>query len=262
MQRISIKPYREAIEGVVLQFDLLRYAINRLGNAQLKRFIALERDKNISLFQEGLKHAVDSGVLKTEDATGLSDMVIGEQKKKYRKLARRGTLRFYPEFTEDRLNQSELLLLIAHFESFMRIVHKAFLKLGHSKVFYKAFRGKQNAPTTIKEVFAPNFLPGMIEKEVKWLDSQSIALRADYFEEHFRVKFGNAKDLERLDELFKRRNEISHHVFRLPPNEPGEIEEPPLVSDRMIRDARQLLSSIPSEAVRVGAKTYQSCFQN
>ena len=55
-------------------------------------------------------------------------------------------------------------------------------------------------------------------KEVKWLDSQNIESKADYFEKHFGISFGKPKEIEELKEIMRRRNEISHEIYEPPKN--------------------------------------------
>jgi len=193
-----------------------------------------------------------------------------------RREKRAGNLRFTSEFTEDRLNQSELLLLVAHFESFMRLVHERFLLAAPNKVFGKGFRDEQNPKIPIKDIFdttqsawnSQKFLNELVAKEVKWLDAQNIEMKADYFSKHFGISFGSADDVKELKAIMKRRNEISHEIYE-PPKSEGEVlkdaleegKEPPLVPGSMLKTARELFHSIPRSCIEYGGKTYQSYFK-
>lgn len=261
-ERLSVKPYCEVFDGVVLQFDLLRCAIDSMSLQKIKDFAKARARDSETRLRNNFQKIVEMGMFPEKDSTDLLDQLTKHHKKVHGKFGRSGAARFLPEFSRDRLNQSELLLLIAHFESFMKLVHRAFLEGGHRLVFSKDFRGRQNAEIPVSEVFGPNFLAEMFEKEIKWLDGQKISIRAAYFLEHFGAKFGNEKDLKRLEGLFKLRNEISHNVFVLPAQQVDDVKEQPIVSDTDIDDARRMLRSIPNDCVENGVKTYQSYFRS
>ena len=105
-------------------------------------------------------------------------------------------------------------------------------------------------------------------KEVKWLDSQNIEAKADYFVERFGISFGNAKDIEELKSIMRRRNQISHEIYEPPQNNDEMLKavlekgkEQPLVPDPMLAKARRLFNWIPQNCFEHGAKTYQSYFK-
>jgi hypothetical protein len=184
-------------------------------------------------------------------------------KKEHRKESKTSDNRFKIELSEDRLNQSELLLLVAHFESFMKEVHLAFLTAAPAKVF-----SKRDTSFMLREAFQDGsggcftkFLKELITKEVKSLDSQRVDRRADYFAKNFQVSFGSEAEIKHLKEILDTRNKISHEIYLAPAHTLEDVRDQPLVSDEMLNRARQLFRQIPRRCVEAGAKDYQSYFQ-
>jgi hypothetical protein len=273
---LSFKPYREVLERVQIQFDLLRFSLKALKPKDQKQFfagVAATKLAQIERFRAWMKQ---HKILPDEEADQNADDQIKRIQSELRRERRAGNLYATSEFTEDRLNQSELLLLVAHFESFMKIVHEQFLEAAPGKVFGKGFRDEQNPRIFLKDIFdstqshwnIQKFLSELIAKEVKWLDAQNIAVKADYFDKHFGIPFGSAADVEDLKLIMRRRNQISHEVYELPKRHEHMLKETlehgkeqPLVDGPMLAKARQLLFWIPQKCIERGAKTYQSYFK-
>ena len=155
-------------------------------------------------------------------------------------------------------------------------MHETFLLAAPGKVFGNGFRGEQNPKIPIREIFdstqsywnTQKFLKEHIAKEVKWLDSQNIETKADYFAKHFGISFGSAAEIEDLKIIMRRRNQISHEFYE-PPKIYDEMlketledgKERPLVLEPMLSKARQLFYWIPQKCLEHGCKTYQSYFK-
>jgi hypothetical protein len=261
--RLTIGHYRATFEGVRTQFALIRFALNALSNNAIKGF-----------FKARLHHQLDviSRLFQNPKATVLRDdpewmqteeMLREHIKKKHRKASKPADTRFNIEFSEDRLNQSELLLLVAHFESFMKEIHRRFLTAAPGKVF-----SKRDTKFMLRELFedstvcySSKFLTELLAKEVKFLDSQRVDRRAEYFSEHFGVSFGSQKVINELNDIMDSRNKISHEIYFSPPRNLEQIRVQPLVSDQMLKRARQLFMDIPQRCIEAGAKVYQSYFR-
>ncbi|HEY5041078.1 MAG TPA: hypothetical protein VIK53_03675 [Verrucomicrobiae bacterium] len=275
-KRLSFKPYRVVLESVQTQFDLIRFSLKVIKLKDRKQFFKQKAEKKLAdneKFRNFLKqHRLNSD----EDTDKIADERIESIKSELRRENRAGNLHAISEFTEDRLNQSELLLLVAHFESFMKLVHETFLLAAPNKVFGKGFRDDQNPKIPIKEIFdstqnywnTQKFLKELVAKEVKWLDSQNIETKADYFNQNFGISFGNAKDIEELKSIMRRRNQISHEIYEPPKNNDEMLiavlekgKEQPLVTDPMLIKARRFFYWIPQNCFNHGAKTYQSYFK-
>ncbi len=275
-ERLSFKPYRQLLESVQTQFDLLRFSLNSLKPKDRKLFFKGIAETKLAHIEKFRATAKLNKVLSDEEADQTADDRIERVKSNIRRANRAGNLHALSEFTEDSLNQSELLLLVAHFESFMKLVHERYLYAAPNGVFAKGFRDEQNPRIPIKDIFDPaqsswnshKFLRELIAKEVKWLDAQSIETKADYFSKHFGVSFGSAENIKELTSIMRRRNQISHEVYEPPKNQDQMLKETlehgkqkPLVDGPMLAKARQFFYWIPQKCIEHGGKTYQSYFK-
>jgi hypothetical protein len=275
-KRLSFRPYRQTIERVQTQFDLIRFSLQSLSKKDQKKFFNQVSDEKIARVEKFRAVAKQYKINTDEETDQIANEQIERIKSDLRREKRAGNLLVTSEFTEDRLNQSELLLLVAHFESFMKLVHERFLLAAPGRVFGNAFRGEQNPRIPLKDIFdstevfwnSHKFLQEQIAKEVKWLDAQNIETKADYFAKYFGISFGKPEDIEELKKTMKRRNEISHEIYEPPKTEEEVLvetlekgKEQPLVPDPMLKKARSLFESIPRSCIEFGGKTYQSYFK-
>jgi len=273
---LSFKPYREVLERVQIQFDLLRFSLKTLKAKDQKQFFTEIAARKLAQIEKFRTVAKQQKIFPDEQADEIAGHQIKRVQSELRRERRAGNLYATSEFTEDRLNQSELLLLVAHFESFMKIVHERFLMAAPSRVFGKGFRDEQNPRIPLKEIFdsaqnhwnTQKFLNELIAKEVKWLDAQNIAAKADYFDKHFGISFGSQADIDELTSIMRRRNQISHEVYEPPKQHEEMLEETleqgkqqPLVDAPMLAKARQFFHWIPQKCIEHGARTYQSYFK-
>lgn len=255
--RLSARNYLAALEGVETQFALIRFALSALSKNSIKGFFKARLQNQLDVISASfqlLKENAEGDKVKEWEQT--EEMMREFTKKKHRKNFKPSDTRFKIEFSEDRLNQSELLLLVAHFESFMKEVHRTFLIAAPAKVF-----SKRDTKVMLREVFEDGFRNELIHKEVKFLDSQRVERRAEYFLEHFGVSFGSQKDVDDLREIMETRNKISHEIYFSTPHRLEQIKSPPLASDVMLKRARILFRDIPQNCVKAGAKVYQSYFR-
>lgn len=261
--RLSVAPYHEALDGVKTQFALIRFAFSRLPKSRIQEFFKSRLTDQLS--------AIDA------NTRGMAANLPGDQKakienaipsvlkfweKQERKKNRPADIRFKRELSEDRLNQSELLLLVAHFESFMKEVHRTFLTAAPARVF-----GESDTKVMLRDVFdvqAANpfekFLKEQIIKEVKRVDAQRIEQRAEYFERCFGVAFGSKAEIDHLKEIMKTRNKIAHEIYSRPPCTLEQVTEQPLASDEVLGRARSLFHDVPWRCIRAGEKDYPAYF--
>lgn len=150
-ERLSFRPYRQVLESVQTQFDLLRFSLDSLEPNDQKRFFKGTAETKIAQVENFRMQAKQQKVLPDEDVDQLANEQIDRVKSDTRRANRAGNLHVLSEFTEDRLNQSELLLLVAHFESFMKLVHETYLRAAPSSVFANGFRDDQNPKIAIKD---------------------------------------------------------------------------------------------------------------
>ena len=262
--RLSVRTYLDALEGVETQFALIRFALGALSKKAIKGFFEVRLHQQLGTISAAFKKMKESAQGgEVEEWNQTEEMVQEFVKKKHRKNSKASDTRFKIELSEDRLNQSELLLLVAHFESFMKEVHRAFLTAAPAKVF-----SKRDTKFMLREAFQDGtgshfgkFLDELVIKEVKSLDAQRIARRAEYFSEHFGISFGSQKELGDLKEIMETRNKISHEIYCPPPRSPEQVRDQPLVPHDMLKRARRLFRDIPLRCVEAGAKVYPSYFR-
>jgi hypothetical protein len=253
------------MDGVETQFALIRFAITGLSNSGIQRFFKRRLDTQVAAINAGMREVAknfpDEQRQKVERGTEYYCKAFRKSEKKKNRAA---DSRFKVELSEDRLNQSELLLLVAHFESFMKKVHRTFLTAAPAKVF-----SGRDTKVILRDVFEPEtsrpfdkFLNELIIKEVKWLDSQRMEQRAKYFVDHFGVSFGSDGEIEKLKEIMTTRNRIAHEIYSPPPATLGQVTDQPLVSDQLLEEARTLFREVPRRCISAGAKAHPMCFRD
>src|ERR1035441_4367833 len=262
--RLSVELYLDALQGVETQFALIRLALGELSKNAIKGFLKARLEKELGNISEAFEKAKENAQGQVVEV--LDDVEKGVKKlvkKQHRKDSRPSDTRFKIELSEDRLNQSELLLMVAHFESFMKEVHRTFLTAAPAKVF-----SKRDTKFMLREAFEDEagglfskFLKELVIKEVKKLDAMRIEQRSEYFSEYFGVSFGSQVDIGDLKEIMEMRNKISHEIYCPPPLGPEEVTVQPLVPDKMLELARGLFREVPRRCVEAGAKVYPSHFR-
>jgi hypothetical protein len=274
--KLSIEPYRAELKILHNQFKLIRDGVHNLPKKRIKQFLDQldeEEERELHAAYDHLRTLPEAARPDLEAI--LSDME-NRGRRNLRRKQRGGILRdpgARKELMEDRLNQSELLLLVALFESFMKHVHRAFLAAAPQKVFGRAFRGHEGASLKLSEIFdertsnwnsfsfLDKFLNELIGKEVKWLDQQNIEQRLEYFQNYYRVVFRSDLDMKTLARILTIRNEISHRLYAPPARRIEEIPERPLVADALLDHARSLFSTIPDACFTLGRKMYPQHFE-
>lgn len=277
-RRLLLKPYLQAIEGIHTQFELIRLGLKYLPKKRIKAFFEERERYELAQLEAGLSEVKDSVLAlscppdkRTELESILNESnkrIIGGKKREHRKHILKDT-NARREVTEDALNRSELLLLVAHFETFMKLVHTTFLEAAGQVVFGRGFRERKDAQILIREIFdgkssywdSNKFLRELSIKEAKWLDQQKIEIRGKYFLRHFGVSFGDNSEVQELAKIMDTRNRISHDLYAPPPRELAELkEERPFVSRNMIKTALSFFTRIPEKCCQVGSKKYPGFF--
>lgn len=263
--RLTIRHYRATLEGVETQFALIRFALRALSRNAIKGFYKARLNDQLDALSKGFQFLKANAQGNELEEHEQSEKMLREFiKKKHLKDSKPSDSRFKIEFSEDRLNQSELLLFVAHFESFMKEIHCRFLTAAPAKVF-----SKRDTKFMLRELFDDStlsyfgkFLTELIVKEVKSFDSLRIERRAEYFSEHFGISFGSQKEISDLKDIMDVRNKISHEIYFLPPRSLEQIKDQSIVSDQMLKRARRLFIDIPQRCIEAGAKVYQSYFRD
>ena len=126
--RLSVKPYWQVLERVQTQFDLMRFSLKVLKEKDQKQFCRETAEKKIAQIDKFRTAVKQQKLASDEEADRIAGLQIKIVQLDLRRENRAGNIYATSEFTEDRLNQSELLLLVAHFESFMKELHTQVLK--------------------------------------------------------------------------------------------------------------------------------------
>ena len=265
MSKLSTSEYLDALEGVETQFALVRYAMKHLPKNKLKSFfknlisnkleeLESELDKFNNLQSEPEKKI-------PEESRKIIRDFVGKDVRTKNKIR---DARFKMEMSEDRINQSELLLLVAHFESFMQLVHKTFLDAAPSRVFSQKQTSVRLCDIFNRENTAFNstaFLTEIIKKEVNYLDREKFVVKAEYFERFFGITFGTEQEVAELRAIMNLRNDISHDSFKMPPKSLDQIVAQHLVSDETLKRARKVFRQVPIKCVDHGKKNYPHFFE-
>jgi hypothetical protein len=252
---VEFSEYRKRLQGVLDQFEYLRFAVSHLTPEQGNEF--LKGKRSTAKLKERLG-MVPPSVMSEKDKQSLLRWSAGKQSWEY------GRARSYQlkELAQERLNQAELLLLVAHFESFMKEVLRAVLRADE-----KLLASSNEKNLSLEQVFAHghyNFVKGEVEKQVKKWDSDSLTAKARAFEKRFKIPWGDAKTIEFADEVLNFRHKISHEAWQLA-TDPLAAAPPKhdrfCVTDAFLTKARNVLLEIPRTCCREAAKRYQSHFK-
>ncbi len=262
--RLSIHTYLEAIRGVETQFALIRFALKKLSKEEIQAFYKAQLRNALSNIESVIQKSKEYSPDKAFQVFEAAGATLREHlRKEHRKENRKADTRFKVELSEDRLNQSELLLLVAYFESFMKEVHSTFLTAAPAKIF-----SKRDTKVMLRKVFDGEaadpfgkFLKELIIKEVKSLDARKIEERADYFLENYGISIGSEKKIDDLKEIMATRNKISHAIYASPPRSAEQVTDRGLVGDGMLKRARELFVEIPTRCLEAGAKMYPCNFR-
>jgi RiboL-PSP-HEPN len=262
--RLFIEPYHEALESVETQFALIRFALNGLPKSRIQEFFKSRLKNTLAIIDAGMEDfGKDLPPEQKEKAQRGAAYWRREWIKQEKRKNRPADARFKLELSEDRLNQSELLLLVAHFESFMKQVHRTFLRAGLAKLI-----SDSDTKISPQEVFNQNtgdpvnrFFKELVAREVNRLDKEGIEKRIKYFSDYFVTSPGRKNEIDELKEIMDQRNEVTHAIFSPPPRTLEQVKEQPLVSDQMLARARSLFREVPRRWVQVGAKRFPAYFR-
>jgi hypothetical protein len=253
--------YSQKIGELNFQFDYIKFAFAKLPSSQQRAFLTNYRNQKHVWAKEVVNKVSDDELIRSK--------LLEKHKKYLAKKYKAGNLRFYGEFSMDSLNQSELLLMIAYFESFLKDFHRELLVADNKLI--AAYKPK--ADVRLETIFSTdyrNFVKGEIEKQVKELDKQRFEVRARIFKEILGIKLADEDSIIETKRLFALRNRISHEIASSPITESAneikyEIEDydeetGTFVSDKVITVARKLLTQIPINCWSQAADKYPQYF--
>jgi hypothetical protein len=237
---LTLVKYRTELEKLWRQFDFARFALKGISTTRKRAFFKEEYQREISKFEamgnasaEAKEPFEKAGI----DFDKIAASILEHSKAHYRKELRPKNHRVYEEGIEDGLRQSELLLLVAYFEEFLKAFHRTLLCADAQRLFEERAdnKGKIQMKLKVEDIFQGSMddvRRALIEKEINDLDREKIEERVKHFQQSFGVSIGESKTVERLQHFMELRNDITHHIL-----DPERIRIP---NDAEIKEARDL----------------------
>lgn len=263
---LTLRHYESRLELLEIQFEFLRHAVGEMPKASLNRFFKSKRNQRIT--------ALEAGVSIMEQQVGFSKdlkhLLLKSGQKLWSKEFGPKNHYFYKQFALDDLNRSELLLLIAHFESCLKEIHRQLILADPRRPFAKS--NGENAETqprgeiSVWKIFQPGyenflsstFFTNLVTEEVERADRLPMDERFKYLEKHFKLGFMKHKEeknetIKALVDLSNLRNVISHRIM--------EAEAVTHVSAVKLQEARKLFREVPKRLVALAANVFPKHFK-
>ncbi|MFM2295470.1 MAG: hypothetical protein RLZZ350_1883 [Verrucomicrobiota bacterium] len=232
------------------QFEFLRYSFQKLSQARAKEFFVMKRTTESSRLELGLKKASELGV----EAEIIESVKQSGKKRLIKKWGGENRELYQEQYVPDDLNKSELLLLVALFESYLKEFYEALIRAEPRRAFAKS--GKQE---NLREIFSDNvevwrsskFFQKVVVAEVDRFDHTPFCERMDFLTEAYELKHSE-KDIKTANDLIDRRHKISHRW-----TDRNEVKH---VSPQDLSDTRRILRSIPGSLITQASKKYPRHF--
>lgn len=241
--------YRQEFEDYSFQFDLLRFALQELGDRSFRRFMLKVREP---------LDAVHANKLHWFEHFDMADLARTVTKAHIRRLRKEFPVTKNLRWSEYKgtallkLNTSELVLRVALFETFLKDIHRTVIA-ADPKVLALT-RPKRDV--SVKELFTQGIAriqSRETDRQVREGDKLSVKERAKFFREKLKLPwtddFKNEAELvSSVDELLQKRHKIVH-------------AEPDLhITDDDIKSARILFFHVPQICFRVAEKRFPAYF--
>lgn len=231
----KFSPYFENLRQLETQFDFLRYSFEKLSEKRTKKFFAMKRETESSQLESRLKIASGHGL----DDESIESIKQSSQKRLIKKWGVENRELYREQYVPDDLNKSELLLLVALLESYLKDFYESLVHAEPRRALAKS--GKQE---NLREIFADNvdqwrkskFFLKVLREEVDRFDHITFEDRIEFLFVAYELK-SDGKDVVNINELIDRRHKISHRWTNR-----NEVKH---VSPEDLRDARRLFLSLP-----------------
>lgn len=256
---LSVDPYLDALKQMETQFEFLRYAFEKLSRNKAEEFFSSKRQSELSHFSSKLEMATAQGLL---DQDISQDLASRKAKILSKKLNKENQALYRTQFVPDDLNKSELLLLVALFESFLKEIYESLVRAEPRRAFAKS--GKEVA---LREIFADNvrewakskFFDKIVKEQVEHFDHTPFKDSKDSKKEDrtkllaaYELKL-DEKDIAVAFELIERRHKISHRW-----TDRNEVKH---VSPKELTDAKRVFNIIPRRLISQAAEKYPQFFK-
>lgn len=239
----------------------MRYCLKTVPASRFKRFF---HGKRKHLLATGASIAtVLASKFPTEDPQDLQKFLLSAARRAGKERFSNSKLPQTKEWAEERLNQSELLLLVALFEGFLKEIHGTVLSAEP-----KLLQTTTQRDVSLKDVFSngiDRFVLGVIRREVKRVDRESTASKAAYFDGTLGLKWGEKLNTDLVEKVIRLRNRISHEIWEdqaFPYAEMPPTEEQIAVTDSFLKEARKALTEIPKKLCKEAKRKYPNHFQD
>ncbi|HTD66305.1 MAG TPA: hypothetical protein VK846_07225 [Candidatus Limnocylindria bacterium] len=240
--KVKLDSFEERFSELDVQFSLMRFALSQLSKAKRNSFFQAiktkkhaEENQNWDKTTEAIKELhFDNEDLVLETFNSLRKSNLRQISKRYGS----ANQYFFKQFSEDGLSRSELLLVIAHFEAFLKELHAAVLKANPS-ILALSKPNRQIQRESLFQYGYQKILEEEIAAEVNEVDRKSVKDRARYFEEKLGLKWGDEVVVKAVKDATDARNEISHE-------NPNKV-----IADAWLADTKKYLGQVA-----------RSCFMN
>ena len=256
MKKLSFIPYNRRFIHFTTVFDLLRHALGDLTDASMKRYMQSQRKP-----LEEEKEKLDTFIKAHHKIASGTDLVSPLVDRIFRKtLSSDLPLNPGPKWAEYQgqarleINASELILLVALFEAFMKGIHEHAL-WAKPKLLAEAVQNRR--PEELKALAKILFCEGFdalkakeIQRQVLKADRDRPKERAGFFKDALHLPWGDTACVESVANLIAKRHALAHGA-------PGEH-----ASEQDIKQAREHFMGIPSQCFNKAGEIYPSHFGN
>jgi hypothetical protein len=244
---VSLATYEKQSGALVLQFRLIRFAVGKLSENTIRCWLRdLHHRTCKKTFSDNASSLEEFRALLGE---GWAEDLRRRIERDIRQIIKPHGVRGYREGINLALNQSELLLLVAYFEEFLKEALRSLIEAHPKKAFVrKKLRkpGEQKPTATLEEIFSTgfhDFFKGLVEKEVRQFDRETMDYRTRYLRELLGVPL-TEPHVEALEALSAKRNWISHNIAVSSATKPSDGGGSAVVTDETVSEARSTFREV------------------
>jgi hypothetical protein len=243
--------YVERITSVMKQFKMVREALNTLEDPAKLAAVADEEVSSTrkvlsEMFRKSLalKGRPTESAAVTAEQTSSSHTFVDQYFETIRNEAMSSFLR-QVEDARNRVNQNELILLVALFEMQMKDIHREVLRLDPSLL-------NADRQVPLGRIIAEGseaVIRLEIEREVQSMDRKSLAERATHFQQRLRIDWPDNPDVSAVRRVVEARNRVLHE-------DPGMT-----VSDDQLQEVLLVALFLPFHCCRQCVERYPAGFR-
>ena len=245
---VSYKLFGEAMHQLQTQFEFLRFCLEQVSDNRANEFFKSKKSLDSKRIEGGLNELTkldedDLKKLKNKIERGLKMKWGAERQDLYRK-----------QFVPNDLNKSELLLLVALFESYLKDVYEGLVRADPRRAFSKS--GKQ---IELRMLFVDSAgewskskcFQKIVSEEVDRFDHQPFPKRMKFLSASYSFEI-DPKHVDLADVFIERRHKISHRW-----TDRNEVKH---VSPRELDAARDVFQTILQKIIKQSMGRYSKDF--